>query len=116
MAFDLKAVELTKGFVAPTSEEMQQALAKLHRREPLGTSDIPAALQAAVAGFGAGSTQPRAVVCIGDGLSRANLLDADSLENLLKSLVENRIPVSSYVVGANVDGQVPALWRPTRGE
>ena len=54
-------------------------------------------------------------MCIGDGLSRANLLSADSLENLVKSLVENKIPVSSYVVGANVDGKVPGALAANTG-
>ena len=41
MAFDLKAVELTKGFVVPTSPEMQQALAKLQRRDPSAPATSP---------------------------------------------------------------------------
>ena len=42
MAVDLEAVPLTDGFVAPQSDEMEQAVAALKRRAPLGATDMPA--------------------------------------------------------------------------
>ena len=47
MAVDLTAVEMNAAFVAPDSREMQAALLKLDRREPLGSTDMAKALKAA---------------------------------------------------------------------
>src|SRR5262249_46817012 len=44
MAVDLKAIPLTKSFVAPRGPEMQAALQQLERRVPLGATDLEAAL------------------------------------------------------------------------
>ena len=49
-------------------------MAALNARMPLGSNDMEKALTAAAASFGAESKNPRAVVYIGDGSSRANLL------------------------------------------
>ena len=58
----------------------------------------------------------RAVVYIGDGRSTANLLATDKFEKLIQKLDDLRIPVSSYVVGARVDRQLPgALAAQTGG-
>ena len=106
MAYDLKAVPLMKGFAAPTSDEVKQGLAALQRRVPLGTSDLASALDAAVRSYEPGSAQSRAVAYIGDGLSRASLISPESFEGVVKSLVENKVPVNSYAVGANLDEQL----------
>ena len=87
VVFDLHAVPLTHGFVAPNSPQMAAALAMLDRRTPLGACDLENALDAAAKSFMPGERPARAVVYIGDGASRANRLAADQLDRLADALV-----------------------------
>jgi hypothetical protein len=56
----------------------------------------------------AASKNPKAVVCIGDGRSAANLLGTEAFTRLTQKLVASRIPITSYVIGARIDRQLPA--------
>ena len=49
----------------------------------------------------------RAVLYIGDGRSMANLLGSAPFAKLVDTLVSNRIPVNSYILGERVDVQLP---------
>jgi tetratricopeptide (TPR) repeat protein len=108
MAVDLDAIPLSKNFVAAGSAEMGAALAALDARVPLGATDMEKALRTVATAFPNDGSRPRAVLYIGDGGSRANLLGAASFAKLTGALADLRIPVSSYVVGARVDRQLPA--------
>ncbi len=68
VAFDMDAVPLTQGFVAPQSAEMKSAVTALQQRTPLGSCDLEKALEATVKSYTGGNT-PRAAVYIGDGSS-----------------------------------------------
>ena len=81
-------------------------MAALDARTPLGTNDMEKALAAAAASFGADSKNPRAVIYIGDGSSRANLLSPEKIRQLTTSLADRHIPVVSYGVGPRVDRQI----------
>ncbi len=107
MAIDLNAVGLTKNFVAPGSKEMTEAVAALNARVPLGATDMEAALNTVASSLPGEAKSPRAVVYIGDGRSAANLLGTEKFEKLVQKLVDLRIPVSSYIIGAGVDRQLP---------
>ena len=107
MAVDLNAVGLTKGFVAPNGKEVADALAALDARVPLGATDMEKALTTAAGSFSGEAKNARAIVYIGDGGSRANLLGTDTFAKLTQKLAELRIPVTSYVVGARVDRLLP---------
>ena len=107
MAVDLNAVGLTKGFVAPNSKEVADALAALEARVPLGATDMEKALTTAAGSFSGEAKSARAIVYIGDGGSRANLLGTDTFAKLTQKLAELRVPVTSYVVGARVDRLLP---------
>ncbi len=107
MAVDLEAVPLTTGFVAPDSSEMTQAIAALKARAPLGATDIPDVLRAAAASFGEKATA-KAVIYIGDGMSSANFMSLEDYRKLIDTLVEARVPVSSYAVGPRVDAPLLA--------
>ncbi|HVC95853.1 MAG TPA: VWA domain-containing protein [Pirellulales bacterium] len=100
-AVDLNAVGLTSSFVAAGGAEMQQALDRLRRRVPLGSTDMGGAVRSAVAQFvEAGDTgRVRSVVYIGDGVTTARSIAAGRLHALIDSLVKARISVSSYAVG-----------------
>ncbi len=103
MAADVRAISLTGGFVEPTGAEMKQAFAKLERRTPLGAMEMNAVLRGALACFAGSENTRRSIVFIGDGLSRANVLQADEFGKLTADLVENRVSVSSYAIGPERD-------------
>ncbi len=90
VAFDLNATPLTQGFVAPSSAEMAAALSALNQRTPLGACDLEKALEAAAKSFASDSKSARAIVYIGDGSSRANVLTTDQLDRLVNDLVAQR--------------------------
>lgn len=106
MAIDLNAVPMTKDFAAPKSADMAAALQKLKGRVPLGSTDIQQALNAAAASLAAAGSRPKAIVYLGDGMSRANLLSLDAVGELAASLTAARIPVNAYLVGVRVDKQL----------
>jgi hypothetical protein len=108
MAVDLQAVDLSGGFVGPVSRETQAALKKLEQREPLGSTDLAAALEAAIKSFDGKSTRPRAVVYLGDGMSKANFLVADEFAALASNLVTAQSPVHCYAIGPQRDLQLLA--------
>lgn len=108
VAVDLNAIALTDGFVAPRSAEMQQALRKLNLRTPLGSTDMIAALRGAIDSYGAANTNPRSVVYIGDGVSRANVIESKEFEALVSDLVARRASVSSMAIGPSRDGRLLA--------
>ncbi len=102
MAVDTRTVSLTGGFVAGKSPELTQAVDKLEKRVPLGATDLEGALTAVIAALGEGQT-PAAVVYMGKGTSRANILSPERVEELAGQLAEKRVSVNSYVVGHNPD-------------
>lgn len=108
VAVDLNAIPLTDGFVAPKSAEMQQALRKLDLRAPLGSTDMIAALEGAIESYGPAHTNPRSVVYIGDGVSRANVIESREFEAVVKQLVNSRTSVSSMAIGPSRDGRLLA--------
>ena len=106
IAVDLDAKDMTKDFVAPKSPEMAAALAELDQRVPLGATDMERAIQAALGSLSPARTNPRALVYLGDGMSRANVLTLDKVDQLAESLVSKRVPVTAYLVGPRVDKQL----------
>ncbi len=108
MATDLKTVALTNKFVEAGSRPMQQAVAKLNRRVPLGSSDLGAALTAAAASFPEDNRR-RAIVYVGDGMSKSRLLANGRFNDLIASLAKQRISVTSYAVGPQTDTELLAI-------
>ena len=64
------------------------------------------ALSAAAASFGGNAKNPRAMVYIGDGSSRANLLSIEKFQPLATALADQHVSVLSYGVGPRVDRQI----------
>ncbi len=109
LAVDLHAARLTEGFVAPDGREMAEALEKLDRRVPLGSTDMEKALVAAADSFAdktADRKHGRAVIYVGDGMSTANLLGTEKFQKLVDKLTGERIPVNSCLVGPRLDRQL----------
>lgn len=103
MAVDLNAIDLSQGFVPPTGAQMNAALAQLEQRTPLGSTDMPAALRAAEQSFGSVNGRPRAVLYLGDGMSKANFLATAEFGALVEKLVSKQVPVHSYAIGPQRD-------------
>ena len=103
MAVDLDAVPMTQDFVAPGSEEMKAGFAKLEGRTPLGSTDMRNALKGAADSFTAAPARPRSVVYIGDGISRANVMQANDFATAVQGLVDKRASVSSFAIGPGRD-------------
>ena len=108
LAVDLDAVHLTPAFVSPRGRELPSALADLRKRVPLGSTDMQRALEAAVAVFakGAGDGRPRSVVYLGDGMSTARLIAHSRMDQLVGTLVEARVSVSSLAIGPRLDAEL----------
>lgn len=116
-AVDLAAIPLTENFVAASSAEMTDALARLDRRVPLGTTDMVATLQAAISSY-AGKPEAgraRAAVYIGDGLSPTNLVTSDRLSHFADRLTAMRVPFSCLAIGPRVNGQLLGALANTTG-
>ncbi|MCL6508206.1 MAG: VWA domain-containing protein, partial [Bryobacteraceae bacterium] len=110
MGVDLNAVPLSEGFVAPESGAMEQALAQLRQRVPLGSTDMGAVTSAAVEQFA--QARPgvgKAIVYIGDGMSTANLIQAGELRELADRLASQHVSVTSFGIGPQRDDQVMAV-------
>ncbi|MGA2257937.1 MAG: VWA domain-containing protein, partial [Thermoguttaceae bacterium] len=107
IAFDLNAAPLTEGFVAPNSPAMSTALRAIEQRTPLGSCDLEKALETAAKSFaGDNSKSAHAIVYIGDGSSRANVLTTDQLDRVVNDLVAQRAPVIAFGVGPQIQEQL----------
>ncbi|MCA9233827.1 MAG: VWA domain-containing protein, partial [Planctomycetales bacterium] len=109
IAVDLDAKPLDAGFAAPSTAAADAAVAAIMNRAPLGSTDLEQALSAAIEQFQAAGSEHRAVVYIGDGVSMANMLDGPTLRPLAAKLREERVPVSSYAIGPQIDGALLAV-------
>ena len=87
---------------------MKSALAALRNESPLGSTDIENVLRTAVAKFDKERPEGRVVCYIGDGASKANLLQADAFRSLVAELTAARVSVNSYAIGPQTDGRILA--------
>ena len=99
MAVDLYAVPMSRDFVAADSEEMKAAIAKLNRRAALGSTDMVELLKATAKQFNVESKNQKSVVYIGDGMSKANLLQISDYKELVSELVSKQLSFSSFAIG-----------------
>ena len=86
---------------APNAESVATGFNKLEKRIPLGTTDLAAALRAAVKEFG--KQQDGSIVYIGDGMHLCNLLNTSEFESLINEMRETRTSVSSIAIGPKTD-------------
>ncbi|HRF02086.1 MAG TPA: hypothetical protein PLI18_16335, partial [Pirellulaceae bacterium] len=99
LAVDLEPVELTDGFVQVGDAAIDQALAALEARTPLGSTDVAGMLGDLSGRFDADASRPRNAIYIGDGVSTASFLDTDEFGALTGRLAGERVAVSSFAVG-----------------
>ena len=106
MAFDLDAAPLTQDFVAPNSPQMAAALKTLEQRVPLGACDLQTALDTAARSFTGDSKSPRAVLYVGDGSSRANVLSPEQFDRVVSDLLAQQAPVIAFGIGPQIQEQM----------
>ena len=99
VAVDLDPVELTEGFVSPKSVDLDQAVAALERRVPLGSTDMGGVLAYTQSAFDADSSAARNAVYVGDGVSKGKFLQSDTFGKATESLASSRVAFSSFVIG-----------------
>ncbi len=92
--------------MAPNGPEMAAALKALNQRVPLGSCDLERALDTAAKSFTGDSKSPRAIVYIGDGSSRANVLTPEQFDRVANDLVAQRAPVIAFGVGPQIQEQM----------
>ncbi len=102
LACDVKTDDLSGGLVTATDSKYEFAVKKLKKRIPLGTSNLGLALRTALGVFSKAEAQ-RAIVYIGDGVNRTQLLSSEQHAALISELVERRVTVSSLGIGPVVD-------------
>jgi len=111
-AVDVGSTPLTEGFHAPNDEALAAAARGLDARTPLGSTDLVAVLEEAVARFdGPGQ---RSIVYIGDGPA-VNGVDPEDFARTIDLLRSNRISVSSLGIGPAVNWQCLAALAANTG-
>ncbi len=109
IAVDVDPVELHQnGFVRPDADATLVAIEKLKSRVPLGATDLTRMLKSAVNQFEATPGRTRNVIYIGDGVSRAGILQSKKFSSTITELVDNKISVSSYAIGPERDAEILA--------
>ena len=96
-AVDIQSHLMTEGWVSAGSSELTAAVGKIKQRTPLGATDLIGAFRKAISWFDSKSrTASRSIILIGDGMSRANLVDDSELRQLVQDVRSARISVSSF--------------------
>ena len=108
LAVDVQAVRLTQTMAPPGGAVLTEALAALQRRVPLGSTDMPAALAAALATWPGDhdAGRARSVVYIGDGFSAASLVPVDMLEHIVGQYADRHVSFSSYAIGPRLNAEL----------
>lgn len=99
MAVDLDPIPLTDGFVRADSQSIRDAIGALQKRVPLGSTDMKTMLKSAASEFDASADSNRNVLYIGDGISRAGLMEESVFADVINGLVRENVSVSSLAIG-----------------
>lgn len=99
IASDVESTILGVG--KPNGPEIQDGLKKLDKTIPLGSTDLVAAIQTARQSLGLASDS--AILYIGDGFHRCNLLEPKGFEDLIDKLRETRTTIHSLAIGPEAD-------------
>ncbi|WP_425401093.1 VWA domain-containing protein [Aeoliella sp.] len=103
VAVDLDARAMNDSLAGKDDASISEAVEKIRREPPLGSTDMELALNSAAKLFDGDSNRPRTIVYIGDGMSPANLMQADAFGALVGDLRDKHISVNSFAVGPQRD-------------
>ncbi len=98
-AVDLDPIPFTDRFVSPASDEVAVAIENLGRRVALGSTDIELMLGSSVNEFEETEGRNRNIVYIGDGISRAGILQTEAFSQSVAELARKQISFSSFAIG-----------------
>ena len=107
-AIDLLPMSMNEALVGAAQPEILKAVDLLRQRIPLGATDLAVGLGEVVKAFPSRGRRPRRVIYIGDGISRANILQVEEFRAVAEQLVKQRISVSSFATGPQLDFQMLA--------
>ncbi|RLS37771.1 MAG: hypothetical protein DWH78_07150 [Planctomycetota bacterium] len=105
-AVDSDFASLTDGFVPTGSEELKSAVSRLSARTPMGATDLSAALRNT---FSQNPAVPMSVLYIGDGISAADQLSAESLDALVDDMISRSVSFHAFLLGPQVDTQLTGI-------
>ncbi|HLJ12611.1 MAG TPA: hypothetical protein VKU82_15560, partial [Planctomycetaceae bacterium] len=108
-AVDVDVKPLMDEFSAPRSHDVEQAMTKLLRRVPLGSTDLRPALETALAtvcSISPAEERGHSIIYIGDGMSTGKLIEIEKLGTLLGEMRKNHVPINCYAVGPRTDLQL----------
>ncbi|MDO5309202.1 MAG: hypothetical protein Q4G03_06885 [Planctomycetia bacterium] len=94
---------LTDGFLPVNSTELRDVVASLKTRDTLGAADLENSFNTALDAFDYNESADRSIVFIGRGVSTSAAFNEEVFEETVAKLVDARVPVNSYGVGAVVD-------------
>jgi len=106
LSADTEVTSLTDGFVPVGSTELKAAFERLAQITPLGATDLAAAIRSAAANA---SVAPTSIAYIGDGMSAADMLSADDLQQLISHLHLNRTAVHALLIGPRMDAHLSGI-------
>ncbi len=110
-AIDLKALPLNAELVPADHAAIAEAIKKLKKRTPLGSTDVPGGLLAAASALEKGRDgAARSIVYIGDGVSRANFVNVAEMSDVLAQLRKTRTSVSGFAIGPQRNVELLAAW------
>ena len=96
---------ITDGFLAVGSKELTAAVNALAKRDALGAADLEESFKVAVDAFDYNDAADRSIVFVGRGVSTGAAFNEEVFEETVGRLVDARVPVNAYGVGANVNEQ-----------
>ena len=97
---------VTDGFLSVDSADLQKAIASLKTRDALGAADLQKSFTVAADSFDYNESADRSIVFLGRGVSTGAPFNAEDFNETASMLVESRVPVSCYGVGAVVNADV----------
>ncbi|MBY0229630.1 MAG: VWA domain-containing protein, partial [Gemmataceae bacterium] len=102
---NLKAKDLTQGFVEGDSDKAKAALKDLEDETPLGAVDLKKALRESIASVEAKASRRRALIYLGDGKSVADPVDAAERTEIAQSLIKKAMPFHAVPLGPRIDSK-----------
>ena len=97
---------LTDGYLSVGDPNLKKAIANLSKRDALGAADLEKSFAIAADSFDYNESADRSIVFIGRGVSSSSAFTEDVFEETVEKLVDARVPVNCYGVGAIVNTSV----------
>ena len=97
---------LTDGYLSVSSPDLKKAIDSLSTRDALGAADLEKSFSVAADSFDFNDSADRSIVFVGRGVSAGAAFNEEVFEETVEKLVDARVPVNCYGVGAVVNTAV----------